>query len=80
MSQREPIHDAIAEAYIEADGDREKFIEIVKADKRVKFLSPFMILAVVRIALLLWDIWRSAKVSNPNEGVQLSIEELESRL
>lgn len=67
MSQRDPVQDAIAEAYAKSNGDRREFERLLREDHRVKFLSPMMIAMIIYYAIRLWILWKSKGIHSPSE-------------
>ena len=58
---------AVLDAYAKAK-NREEFEALLRADRRVKFLSPALIFLFIRVALLLWDLWRAKGIKVPTDA------------
>jgi hypothetical protein len=58
---------AVRDAYVKAK-TREEFEKLLRADRRVKFLSPALIFIFIRVALLLWDLWKAKCIAVPTDA------------
>lgn len=58
---------AVRDAYVKAK-TREEFEALLRTDRRVKFLSPALIFILIRVALLLWDLWKAKGIAVPTDA------------
>jgi len=70
-SQPNPAHRALArhiarQAWIDSDGDIEIATRLFRNDPQITKLDPMTIIALIQIALTLWDWWKRRTVREPS--------------
>lgn len=56
---------AAADAWLRSGGSVIRARNIFKNDRRITGLDPMTILALLQIAIKLWQLWRDRKVTEP---------------
>lgn len=66
MLDRETVWAVACDAFESACGSPDHFEHFVRVDNRVKVLEPWMIELVVKLCLLLFQIWMATSVNLPS--------------
>lgn len=62
-----------ADAFEGCDGDRAKYLELARADARLKGFGPAEILLIMQLVKLLYDWWVSRQVTHPTRETEFSL-------